>query len=83
MPAQVLSAAQRSRVVQVPRPQGARRRSEEGEEESMKKPKPSKPKVPQVSIRGETHAKVKEYCDKKGITVTSFIDKLCKEFLEL
>uniref|UniRef100_A0A6H1Z8Q3 Protein CopB n=1 Tax=viral metagenome TaxID=1070528 RepID=A0A6H1Z8Q3_9ZZZZ len=49
----------------------------------MKKPKPSKPKVPQVSIRGETHAKVKEYCDKKGITVTSFIDKLCKEFLEL
>jgi hypothetical protein len=42
----------------------------------------SKPKRPEVSIRGETYDKVKVYCQKQGITITEFVDRLCAEFFE-
>ena len=40
------------------------------------------PKQPAVSIKTETYLKVKEHCDKEGIPVSAFIDKLCQSFLE-
>jgi hypothetical protein len=40
------------------------------------------PKTPQVSIKGETFAKLKEYCNKHGIPVGKFVDKLCRDFFK-
>lgn len=34
-----------------------------------------------VSIRGDTHAKIKEHCDKHGLSLTQFVDELCTAFL--
>jgi hypothetical protein len=42
----------------------------------------SKPKVPQVSLRGETYAKIKEHCEREGISPGRFVDELCRAFLE-
>lgn len=42
--------------------------------------KKARPKKPQVSIKGETYAKVKEHCDKEGLKVGEFVDELCGEF---
>lgn len=34
----------------------------------------------QISIRGTSYQRVKEHCEKHGISVASFVDKLCKNF---
>lgn len=39
-------------------------------------------RVHQILKRGETYAKVKEYCDKHGLAVSAFIERLCREFFE-
>lgn len=39
------------------------------------------PKTPQVSIRGETYAKLKAYCDEHGLSPGQLIDKLCAGYL--
>ncbi len=41
-----------------------------------------KPKKPQVSIRGETYAKLKEHCEQEGISPGRLVDELCLAFLE-
>lgn len=37
---------------------------------------------PQVSIRGETYRRVREYCLDHDVTVVAFISNLCKDFFE-
>lgn len=34
-----------------------------------------------ISIRAETHAKVREYCLANNISIAAFIDTLCVKFL--
>jgi hypothetical protein len=42
--------------------------------------KKPRPKRPQVSVKGETYAKIKKHCDDNGLKVGEFIDELCGEF---
>jgi len=41
-----------------------------------------KTKKTQVSIKGDTHAKVVAHCVKKDITIAQFVDDLCVDFLD-
>ena len=40
----------------------------------------SKRSPKQVSIRGVSYEKVKEYCTEHDISIATFIDKLCADF---
>jgi len=35
-----------------------------------------------ISVRGTTYDKIKEHCEKKGLSLSSFIEDLCVGFLE-
>jgi hypothetical protein len=36
----------------------------------------------QVSIRGEIYAEVKAHCAEKGMSVSEFVDRLCRAHFE-
>ena len=40
------------------------------------------PKRPQVSVRGEVFARVKQHCEEHGLSIKAFVDDLCTSFFE-
>jgi len=43
---------------------------------------PKQPKHPQISIRGATYQKLKDYCRRHDIPIAKLVDQICGDFFQ-